>query len=32
MSLVVAHYDLLAVNALEVTDLGSLAKALHFGL
>jgi hypothetical protein len=32
MSLVVAHYDLLAVNALEVTDFGSLAKALHFGL
>ena len=32
MSLVVAHDDLLAINTLEVTDFGSLAKALYFGL
>jgi len=31
MSLVVAHDDLIASNALEVTDFGSLAEALHFG-
>ena len=32
MSLVVAHDDLLAINALEVTNFGSLAKTLHLGL
>ena len=32
ISRVTGHDDLLAINAFEITDLGSLAKALHFGL
>ena len=32
LSFVVAHYDLLAIKALQVTDFRSPANARHFGL